>query len=107
MSSVSKISMSLSWRARSPISSPRSIRRSYPARARMANAHISGLFARAVHRVIDVVAGFGEGALQAGRPRVETAHVLAVKAQDGGLVLGAGGEPRRLVLADDPPSFLG
>jgi hypothetical protein len=31
--------------------------------------------------------------------------VLAVEAQDGGLVLGAGGEADRLVLADDAPGF--
>src|SRR5690349_5248177 len=66
-----------------------------------------GELARAVHRVVDVVACFGEGALQAGRPRVEAAYVLAVEAQDGGLVLGTAGEAGRLVLADDASGFLG
>ena len=55
-----------------------------------------------VHRGVDRVARLGEGALQAGRPRVEPADVLPVEAEDGRLVLGAGGEPVLLVLPDRP-----
>src|SRR5262249_57619040 len=53
-----------------------------------------------VHRVVDLVAGLGKGALQARWPGIEPADVPAVEAEDGRLVLGAGGEPRLLVLPD-------
>jgi AcrR family transcriptional regulator len=66
-----------------------------------------GEFTRAVHRVVYVIAGLGERPFKAGRPRVHPAHVLAVKAQDGGLVFGAGGKAAVLVLLDRGPGLGG